>query len=204
MPSLSIDRERIVQFCREHGIAELSLFGSVLRPDFRPDSDVDVLVEFEPHVRASRAARGSGNQKSAQPSHPGPGYGDEGDPLCPSGMTWPTCATSWRVDLGYPGFEGSEMTIEELLRTKRHEILRVAAQYGAGNVRVFGSVARGEADDRSDIDMLVEMEPGRSLLDLGGLQFELERLLGRPVDVVTERGLKARIRDRVLREAMPV
>ncbi len=51
MLSLSIDHERIVSFCREHGIAELSLFGSVLRPDFRPDSDVDVLVEFEPHVR---------------------------------------------------------------------------------------------------------------------------------------------------------
>lgn len=96
------------------------------------------------------------------------------------------------------------MTAEELLKTKRQEILRVAAQYGARNVRVFGSVARGEADDRSDIDLLVDMEPGRSLLDLGGLQYELERLFGRPVDVVTERGLKARIRDRILREAIPV
>jgi uncharacterized protein len=55
-----------------------------------------------------------------------------------------------------------------------------------------------------DIDFLVDMEPGRSLFDLGGLQYELERLLGRPVDVVTERGLKARIRDRVLREAVPL
>lgn len=97
-----------------------------------------------------------------------------------------------------------KMTAEELLKTKRQEILRIAAQYGARNVRVFGSVARGEADDRSDIDLLVEMEPGRSLLDLGGLQYELERLFGRPVDVVTERGLKARIRDRILREAIPV
>lgn len=96
------------------------------------------------------------------------------------------------------------MTIEELLRMNREEILRIAAQHGARNVRVFGSVARGEADDRSDIDLLVEMEPGRSLLDLGGLQYELERLFGRPVDVVTERGLKARIRDRILREAIPV
>lgn len=96
------------------------------------------------------------------------------------------------------------MTTEELLKAKRQEILRIAAQYGARNVRVFGSVARGEADDRNDIDLFVEMEPGRSLLDLGGLQYELERLFGRPVDVVTERGVKARIRDRVLREAIPV
>jgi len=65
-------------------------------------------------------------------------------------------------------------------------------------------VARGEADERSDIDFLVEMEPGQSLLDMGGLQYELERLLGCPVGVVTERGLKARIRDRVLRESVPV
>lgn len=96
------------------------------------------------------------------------------------------------------------MTAGALLRARRDEILRVAARYGARNVRVFGSVARGEADERSDVDFLVELEPGRSLLDLGGLQYELERLLGRRVDVVTERGLRRRIRDRVLREAVPV
>jgi hypothetical protein len=96
------------------------------------------------------------------------------------------------------------MTVEQLLKEKRNEILRVAARYGARNVRVFGSMARGEADEKSDIDFLVEMEPGRSLFDLGGLQYELERLLGCPVDVVTERGLKARIRERVLREAVPL
>ncbi len=96
------------------------------------------------------------------------------------------------------------MTREELLKAKREEILRVCAKYGARNVRVFGSVARGEADEASDIDFLVEMEAGRSLFDLGGLQYELEHLLGCPVDVVTERGLKARIRDRVLREAAPL
>ncbi len=96
------------------------------------------------------------------------------------------------------------MTVEQLLKEKREEILRVCAKYGAHNVRVFGSVARGEADEASDLDFLVELEPGRSLLDLGGLQYELEQLLGRRVDVVTERGLKARIRDRVLREAVPV
>lgn len=86
----------------------------------------------------------------------------------------------------------------------RQEILRLARAHGARHVRVFGSVARGEADAQSDLDFLVELEPGRSLLDLGGLQFELEVLLRRPVDVVTERGLKARIRERVLREAIPV
>ncbi len=96
------------------------------------------------------------------------------------------------------------MAPDEPLRQKRQEILRLCASYGARNPRVFGSVARGNADERSDIDLLVEMEPGRSLFDLGGLQYELERLLGRPVDVVTERGLKARIRDRVLREAVPL
>lgn len=96
------------------------------------------------------------------------------------------------------------MTIEQLLKEKREEILRLCAEHGARNVRFFGSIARGEADAQSDVDFLVEMEPGRSLFDVGGLQYELERLLGRPVDVVTERGLKARIRDRVLREAVPL
>jgi predicted nucleotidyltransferase len=96
------------------------------------------------------------------------------------------------------------MALDERLKDKRDEILRLCAAYGARNPRVFGSVARGDADARSDFDFLVEMEPGRSLFDLGGLQYELERLLGRPVDVVTERGLKARIRDRVLREAVPL
>jgi len=96
------------------------------------------------------------------------------------------------------------MTYQELVQQKRGEILDIAAKHGARNVRVFGSVARAEADERSDIDFLVEMEGGRSLFDLGGMQSELEMALGRPVDVVTERGLKARIRTRVLQEAIPV
>ena len=96
------------------------------------------------------------------------------------------------------------MKLDGLLEEKRAEILRVAAEHGAREVRVFGSVARGEANRESDIDFLVELESGRSLLDLGGLQMELESLLGRRVDVVTVRGLKARIRERVLREAVPV
>lgn len=96
------------------------------------------------------------------------------------------------------------MTLQELLKQKREEILRVAAKYGARNVRVFGSVARGEADAESDIDLLVEFEPDRSLLDHAALWLELQELLGCKVDVVSEGGVKARIRERVLREAVPV
>lgn len=94
------------------------------------------------------------------------------------------------------------MSLDELLRAKRDDILRIAAKYGAYNVRVFGSVARGEADSKSDIDLLVDMEPGRSLFDLGGLLVDLEDLLGCNVDVVTEDGLRDRIRNRVLKEAV--
>jgi uncharacterized protein len=94
------------------------------------------------------------------------------------------------------------MSLNELLQEKREDILRVAAKRGAYNVRVFGSVARGEADSKSDIDILVDMEPGRSLFDLGGLLMDLQDLLGHDVDVVTERGLRERIRERVLKEAI--
>ena len=96
------------------------------------------------------------------------------------------------------------MDINALLQQKREEILRIAAQHGAHNVRVFGSVARGEAGPESDIDFLVELEPGRSLLDHAALLLDLEQLLGRKVDVATERSLKERIRVRVLREAVPL
>lgn len=96
------------------------------------------------------------------------------------------------------------MGVEELLKEKREAILRIAAKHGARNVRVFESVARGEADDRSDIDILVEMEKGRSLLDLAGLWRELNELLGRRVDVVTDKGLRDSIREQVLKEAVPL
>ncbi len=82
--------------------------------------------------------------------------------------------------------------------------MQLAAQHGARNVRVFGSMARGEADQRSDVDLLVDMDPGRSLLDLGGLLMDLRELLGCSVDVVTEKGLRRRIRERVLKEAVPI
>ena len=96
------------------------------------------------------------------------------------------------------------MTLETVLKEKRQEILDICAKHGARNIRVFGSVVRGEADEHSDVDFVVELEPGRSLFDLGGLQYELELLLGCQVDVVTERGLRTRIRERVLREAVPL
>ena len=96
------------------------------------------------------------------------------------------------------------MSLNEGLQEKREEILRIAAKHGARNVRVFGSVARGEADDQSDIDLLVEFEPSRSLLDHGALWMDLQALLGCKVDVVSQGGIKARIRERVLREAVPL
>jgi predicted nucleotidyltransferase len=71
-------------------------------------------------------------------------------------------------------------------------------------VRVFGSVARGEADNESDLDLLVEMAPGRGLLDRASLWLELQQLLGCKVDVVSDRGIKPRIQERVLREAVPL
>jgi uncharacterized protein len=94
------------------------------------------------------------------------------------------------------------MSLYELLQTKRKDILQTACKYGAYNVRVFGSVARGEADEKSDIDLLVDMEKGRSLLDLAGLLIDLEDLLGCKVDVITTDGLRERIRECVLKEAI--
>jgi predicted nucleotidyltransferase len=89
-----------------------------------------------------------------------------------------------------------------ILRTKRKQILQIAAQNGVKRLRVFGSVARGTDDEQSDIDFLVELAPDRSLLDLGKFLYEVRSILGREVDVVTEKGLQRRIRDRVLAEAV--
>jgi uncharacterized protein len=96
------------------------------------------------------------------------------------------------------------MEVNELLKEKREAILQIAAEHGARDVRVFGSVARGEADEQSDIDFLVDLEPGRSLLDLGGLLMDLKDLLGRDVDLVTEESIYWLLRRRILKEARPL
>jgi len=99
---------------------------------------------------------------------------------------------------------GFAMDIRELLQSNRNEILRIASAHGARNMRVFGSVARGESRGDSDVDFLVEFEPGTSLLQHAAMIAELEDLLGISVDVAPEKTLKERVRDRVLREAVPL
>jgi uncharacterized protein len=96
------------------------------------------------------------------------------------------------------------MTIDQLLAEKREEILRLAASRGARNVRVFGSVARGEASESSDIDLLVEIDFGRSLLDVVGLWLDLQELLNRKVDLLTDGGVNPHLRERILAEARPL
>jgi hypothetical protein len=96
------------------------------------------------------------------------------------------------------------VTLDTLRRERRAEILKLAEQRGARNLRVFGSVAREEATDTSDLDLLVEWEPGRSLLDHVALKQDLEDILGVSVDIGSERGLHWFVRDNVLQEAVPL
>ena len=96
------------------------------------------------------------------------------------------------------------MEIKEVLTRKREEILRIAANRGAYNVRIFGSVVRDEAGPGSDVDFLVDLEPERSLLDVGGLVLDLQNLLGFEVDIVSEKRMHWYIRDRVIAEARPL
>ena len=96
------------------------------------------------------------------------------------------------------------MGIDDLLKPYRDQILAISARHGAKNVRVFGSVVRGEPGPDSDVDFLVDLDPDRSLLDLGGLLMDLQGLLHRQVDVVTEKGLHWYIKDKVLNEALPL
>ncbi|OHC65765.1 MAG: nucleotidyltransferase [Rhodocyclales bacterium GWA2_65_20] len=96
------------------------------------------------------------------------------------------------------------MGILDTLRKRKTEILAAATRHGARNVRVFGSVVRGSDTSDSDIDLLVDFEPERSLYDLVGLQLDIESLLGRRADVVTEGSLSTYLRERVLAEARPL
>lgn len=97
------------------------------------------------------------------------------------------------------------MKISELIKEKREQIIAIAAKHGAGNIRLFGSVARGEADEKSDLDLLIDYcSERRSPWFPLGLIHELETLLGCKVDVVTEQGLKDRIKERILNEAIPL
>ena len=91
-----------------------------------------------------------------------------------------------------------------LLEQHREAILNIAAKHGARNVRVFGSTINGESTERSDIDILVDLAPDRSLLDQVGLKQELEELLGRSVDVVVEGGISPYLEERILSEAVPL
>ena len=90
------------------------------------------------------------------------------------------------------------------IKSKREQILKVASRHGVTRVRVFGSTARGDAGPHSDVDLLIDVGPEPTPWFPGGLVAELEELLQRPVQVVTERGLDALLRDRVLREAIPL
>jgi predicted nucleotidyltransferase len=99
---------------------------------------------------------------------------------------------------------GDMLTLGTLRTGLRGEILRLAEQHGARDLRVFGSVARGEANDNSDLDLLVAWEPGRSLLDHVGFVQDLQDLLGIKVHVGTEKSLHWYVRDRILREVTPL
>lgn len=94
------------------------------------------------------------------------------------------------------------MDLRTLIESKKDEILRIAAAHHARNVRLFGSAVRGQAQEQSDVDFLVEFEPGTSLLEHAAMVVELEELLGRKVDVAPEKTLKERCRGRILREAV--
>lgn len=91
-----------------------------------------------------------------------------------------------------------------LIEAHRQELLSIAAKYGVTDVRVFGSMARGDANEDSDVDLLVRPLPGTSLLDLGGLLMDAQELLGRRVEVVSEHSLHPAIRECVLKEAQPL
>jgi prevent-host-death family protein len=135
--------------------------------------------------------------------------GQQSDRLAPTGRVSEPAATVYQTPPQRAGRRAhrdgrSGPAALAWLKAKREEILSIATRYGARNVRVFGSAARGQATSASDVDILVDLEPGRSLLDLGGLLDELQSLLGCSVDVVTPNTLRDSMRQRVLQEAVPL
>jgi predicted nucleotidyltransferase len=96
------------------------------------------------------------------------------------------------------------MITRETLRQKRDAILEIAGRYGAHDIRIFGSVARGDAHETSDVDLIVRFDPERSLLDHGGLVMDLQDLLAVKVDVIDDEGMRERFRAHVMREVVPL
>ena len=96
------------------------------------------------------------------------------------------------------------MSLLDYVKNKKEEIIKLAQRYGAYNIRIFGSVARGEDDPRSDIDFLVDFKSNVGLLEWSGFWSSLEDLLKHKVDVATEKVLKKRMKERILREAIPL
>jgi uncharacterized protein len=128
-----------------------------------------------------------------------------------SGARTPTLATLERL-LAVCGRDlvldsqatSSGSQIQALIRGRRTLLLAAARKHGAGNVRIFGSVARGDQDAQSDVDLIVDLDPGRTLVDLAALREDAASILGVPVDVATPDLLKKHIREEVLREALPL
>ncbi len=96
------------------------------------------------------------------------------------------------------------MNIAQKLQTHRNQIILLGNQYGASNIRIFGSASRNEAKLTSDLDFIVTLEPGHTLLDLGGFLMEVQEILGMPVDVVTDDSLHPLLKEGILREAKPI
>ncbi len=106
--------------------------------------------------------------------------------------------------MSYETFYTGHMGIQEIISDQKDQILAIATKYGARNIRIFGSVARGTADQSSDVDFLVDFEEDRNLFDLSGFLMDLQKLLHRKVDIVTEKGLHWYIKDDILKEAKPL
>lgn len=100
--------------------------------------------------------------------------------------------------------KGNGMIDQQIIRAKRPAILEIAHRYGARDIRIFGSVARGDQTETSDLDLIVRFDTGRTLFDQGGLLMELQDLLGVKVDIISERGMRPRFREQVMKEAVPL